>query len=72
MAKLRYVIAYTENTFHTTNYETMFTDIRDSQRVLNSAVWHIGAKCIDAPFAISSIELQQCVDNKWATYGEVN
>ncbi len=64
----RYVIAYTSNSFHSTNYETVFEDFKDAQTFLSSAVWHIGAKCKSGAFVIKSITLQHTVAGKWVEY----
>ena len=61
----RYVIKYTKNPFHDTNYGTVFENLKNSHVFLNSAVWHIGAKCKNSDFAISTITLQHKVKNKW-------
>ena len=66
----RYVIEYTTNAFHGTNYDTVFYDFKDAQVFLCSAVWHIGSKCKRGTFAIKSITLQHKVSNLWVDYNE--
>ena len=61
----RYVIEYTANPWHPTNYDTVFDELKDAQLFLSSAVQHIGAKCKTPVCHIAKITLQQRTKDKW-------
>lgn len=64
--KYRYVVKYTENPFHDTDYSTMFNDFKDSALFLRGLSWHMSAKCSKGDFGIKSVTLQHRLEcGKW-------
>lgn len=61
----RYAVEYTENSFHKTDYDTVFREFKDSAVFLRSATWHLSAKCNNGSFAIKSITLQSRKEGVW-------
>ena len=63
----RYVFKYTEDNLNEKfNYQTEFSDLKDSVVSLQNATWHLAAKCRDSKtLAVESISLQKRVGGVW-------
>ena len=63
----RYVVEYTENPWHDTDYSNVFADFEDCALMLRGLVWHLSAKCHRGTLAIKTITLQEKTESgKWA------